>query len=251
MTENRNKLPVSVLIDKFKSAVNSERIKLIIDSSNPLKLDFDGTIYDVFLRNVSHGGGNYPENTTRVQLPNIDEFNNIKQSNDRFLLLGYANDSDVFVCWDPTKVKRRLNYKSYVSFFSRKSVQDSAEDGEIVQATLSNGDIFVAFKRHDFEAFLNVIEYYFPSLAKSNENSDLELSTPINKVNVSQKDDVVGILVKIEDDPSVKLLIDTLVDNESTLAIIAKCMEKYGEFYPNMQFKDWGKTIRKYLSNVI
>ncbi len=35
--------------------------------------------------------------------------------------------------------------------------------------------------------------------------------------------------------------------NNSTITIIAHCMSEYAQYYPNMQFKDWGKIIRKYL----
>jgi hypothetical protein len=247
-----NKLSVNVLIDKLISAIHSAKIAVIQCDTNPIQLDFDGTIYNIYLRNVSHGGKSYPENTTRAQLPKHPSFDRIKSSDERFLFIGYASDSDVFVCWDPVKAKQRLNNRDYVSFFSRKSVQDAAEEGEIKKATLSNGDIFVAFKRTDFELFINVIERYFPSLEHSEESpnpitSTTKTGTPDSLLKHSIDNDVVGMLTKIENDPSVQLLIDTSINKESTIAIIAQCMKAYGSDYPNMQFKDWGKLIRKYI----
>lgn len=243
-----NKLSPSTLIARLLSGIYSSRIKVIQKNSNPIKIDFEGIIYNIYLKNVSHGGGRYPENTTRAQLPSSPAFELIKSSDERFLFLGYANDSDVFVCWDPVKAKNRLNIKSYVSFFSRKSVQDSADVGSIRKASLTNGDVFVAFKRVDFEAFLNIIEEFFPSLS---EHQQPLVKAPISDLSINQPkgEDVVGILSKIENDSSIKQLIDSMSPTNKTMNIIAQCMNTYGSNYPNMQFKDWAKLIRKYIEN--
>jgi hypothetical protein len=77
--------------------------------------------------------------------------------------------------------------------------------------------------------------------------STTKTETPDSLLKHSIDNDVVGMLTKIENDPSVQLLIDTSINKESTIAIIAQCMKAYGSDYPNMQFKDWGKLIRKYI----
>ncbi len=253
-----NKLSVKILIEKLLSGIHSCAIQKIQVKENPVQLNHQGTIYNIYLRNVSHAGKSYPENSTRAQLPKHPAFDRIKASAERFLFIGYANDSDTFVCWDPVKAKSRLNNKDYVSFFSRKSIQDSAEEGEIKKATLSNGDVFVAFKRTDFEAFLNIIEQFYPGLQPvlcSNEAEDEEpkaAELPTVKINQPKGEDVIGIISKIENDPSIQILVDSMyADGQSAISISAKVMKHHSADYPNMQFKDWGKVIRKYLETKV
>lgn len=251
-----NKLSVNVLIAKVLSGIHSCAIQLLQVDTNPIKLNHQGTIYNIYLRNVSHAGKSYPENSTRAQLPKHASFGRIKASDERFLFMGYANDSDTFVCWDPVKAKSRLNKKDYVSFFSRKSIQDSAEEGEIKKATLSNGDVFVAFKRTDFEAFLNIIEQFFPALQATQDSDDSgefepqPIEQPIVKISQPKGEDVIGVISKIENDPSIQILVDSMfAEGQSAISISAKVMKHHSADYPNMQFKDWGKVIRKYLES--
>lgn len=243
-----NKLSVNSLIDKVKSGLSSVKNVEYISLNNPLSIIFEGTKYYIYLRNLSHAGKSYPENSWRAQLPSNPAFDAIKKSTDRFLFLGYSEINDVFVCWDPVKAKRRLNHKSYVSFFSRKSVQDSASEGNIIKAELTNGDIFVAFKRIDLPSFLSMIELYFPLLkenATSNENEKFE-----KEVTLAKNEDIVGVLVKVEDDFSIKLLVDSLFEEkQNPLSIISSCMNEFGNYYNRMTFKDWAKVINIYINN--
>ena len=248
MSESKSKnLSAKGLVAVLLSGINPSSIKLLKES-NPIRYDFEGTIYNVYLKNVTYAGNPYPENHTRAQLPKHDDFNRIKSSDERFLFLGYDSSNDVFVCWDPSKAKARLNAKNYVSFVSRKSIQESVEEGDIKSATLTNGDKFVLFKRTDFEAFLTLIDKYFPSLSSTAPQDDHPNNpTPVQVAPLPKGEDVVGILSDIEHDISIKLVVDTMKQNNSTITIIAHCMSEYGHNYPNMQFKDWGKIIRKYL----
>ena len=116
MSESKSKnLSAKGLVAVLLSGINPSSIKLLKES-NPIRYDFEGTIYNVYLKNVTYAGNPYPENHTRAQLPKHDDFNRIKSSDERFLFLGYDSSNDVFVCWDPSKAKARLNAKNYVFF---------------------------------------------------------------------------------------------------------------------------------------
>lgn len=251
---NTNKLPVNILIDKLLSGIHSNVVQCLQVVNNPIQLIHQGIIYNIYLKNISHAGKPYPENQTRAQLPKHQSFDRIKNSNERFLFLGYAKDSDVFVCWDPIKAKSRLNNRDYVSFFSRKSLQDSTEEGDLKKATLTNGDVFVIFKRVDFEAFLNTIEQFFPDICPNETIVATPVETPTQcatDLKLPSENDVIGILTQIENDPSIQILVESLFyTGQSAIGISAKVMNQYSANYPNMQFKDWGKVIRKYIEKL-
>ena len=59
--------------------------------------------------------------------------------------------------------------------------------------------------------------------------------------------DVVGKLTDINDDTSVKLLVDSM-QGRSTLQIMSACMNEFGGYYTKMSLSDWNKTLKKYLS---
>lgn len=240
------KLSVNTLIEKLQSGLSSIKGVEYISLSNPVCFNFEGTIYHVYLRNLSHAGKSYPENSWRAQLPSNPAFDAIKNSSDRFLFLGYTDENDIFVCWDPVKAKNRLNHKSYVSFFSRKSVQDSASEGNIIRAELTNGDVFYAFKRVDLPSFLSMIELYYPELKDDIDTVDKTQIKSEKKPKVSE--DIVGVLVKVEDDESIKLLVDSLLEEDkNSLSIISSCMNEFGTYYNRMSFRDWAKVINIYL----
>ncbi|MFQ9811009.1 MAG: hypothetical protein ACLRYB_17065, partial [Segatella copri] len=44
-------------------------------------------------------------------MPSRPEFETAKNSKVPFLFLGYDMDNDLYVCWEPEKVKKRLNKK--------------------------------------------------------------------------------------------------------------------------------------------
>ena len=108
------------LYDKFLSGFGSYAGLRVISRDDILLIDLDGHQYYIYLKCVSHKGNPYPLNDQRAQLPQRPIFDAIKASDTDFLFLGYDMDNDVFVCWDPLKVRQRLNVKSYVSFYSFK-----------------------------------------------------------------------------------------------------------------------------------
>lgn len=57
---------------------------------------------------------------------------------------------------------------------------------------------------------------------------------------------VVGKILDITDDESLKLLIDS-IKNESVLRIMSECMNEFGEYYFKMSLSDWNKVVKNYL----
>lgn len=159
-------------------------------------------------------------------------------------------DNDVFVCWDPLKVRQRLNVKSYVSFYSFKDLQSNVQLGKIDSAELSNGDKFVLFKRDDMLSFFNMIKVHFPRLKETDQIDESEEEMPISAPTTTppKKVEVVGILSNVISDQSVKLLIDSMVANEQNrMQIICSCMNDFQKFYYKMKLTDWKRIIYTYL----
>ncbi len=170
-----DKLSWNTIADKFITSfkgIDSFRIK---NKNNPLLFSYKQKDFYVFFRNISHGGGDYPEGTTRVQLPEKTEFDLVKKSNIPFFLMGYDQNDDVFVCWEPQKVKKRLNEKGYVSFFARKNVQNITSNRYIVFSTLSNGDFFVAVKTADIPKFFDLTDFFPPKEPFNKETEEKRL----------------------------------------------------------------------------
>lgn len=178
----------------------------------------------------------------RAQLPRRDSFDAIKESDVPFLFIGYDVDNDVYVCWEPSKVKPRLNKKTYVSFYSRLSIQESVVEGEIREEVLTNGDKFVLFKSADILSFFQMIDQHFAELKKNGEGF-MASEPPV----LLKGKEVVGKILDINDDDSLKLLVDSMKD-ESRLKIMSACMNEFGEYYFKMSLIDWNKVISKYLN---
>lgn len=238
------------LYDKFLSGFNGYEGLKVISRKDIMLIEFDEHKYYIFLKCVSHKGNPYPLNDQRAQLPQRPIFEEVKQSNIDFLFLGYDMDNDVFVCWDPLKVRQRLNVKSYVSFYSFKDLQNNVQTGKIDSAELSNGDKFVLFKREDMLSFFNMIRVHFPKLKESDpEPETTETQDNINHVSQSNsKVEIVGVLTDVSADESVQLLVDTLLsEKKSRMDIICYCINSFAQFYYKMKLTDWKRIIYAYL----
>ena len=237
------------LYDKFLSGFGSYAGLRVISRDDILLIDLDGHQYYIYLKCVSHKGNPYPLNDQRAQLPQRPIFDAIKASDTDFLFLGYDMDNDVFVCWDPLKVRQRLNVKSYVSFYSFKDIQNNVQLGKIDSAELSNGDKFVLFKREDMLSFFNMIKVHFPKIKESDPDiEDVPQQNSESKTSTSRKVGVVGILTDIMTDQSVKLLVDDMVAEEKNrMEIICACMNNFAQFYYKMKLTDWKRIIYSYL----
>lgn len=227
-------------IEKLKKYPNFE----LISQSDVCHIRIDNEEYYLYFKCVTHEGNPYPLEHQRAQLPKRDSFDKIKESDVPFLFLGYDVDHDVYVCWEPSKVKLRLNNKTYVSFYSRLSIQASVVEGEIRDETLTNGDKFVLFKSADILSFFQMIDQHFVEL-KENGQAGMESEPPI----IGKGKEIVGKILDIKDDDSLKLLIDS-VKEESMLRIMSACMNEFGKYYSKMSLADWNKVIKKYLKKV-
>ena len=209
--------------------------------SNPLRIEFNGRAYMLFFKCISYAGNPYPLNTTRAQLPFREEFNTLEDS-DIFLFLGYDIENDLYVCWDPIKTRSRLNQKAYVSFFCRKSLQDSVTEGEIKSGRLTNGDAYVLFKRSDVCSFFEMLELNFPGIQLKDEDAQNVYCL------VSATEPVEGYLDDIKTDTSIQLMVDQLLaEGKSKLSIVSECMNTYGSYYFRMRFIDWAKVVQDYM----
>ncbi len=211
----------------------------IISDDSVTHLKVMGKDFYIYIKTVTYAGNPYPQNTTRAQLPFREEFDEIKKSDSIFLFLGYDVDNEVFVCWDPIKTKERLNEKQYVSFFSRLNMQEKVTKGNILSAYLQNNLKYVLFKLSDLSFFLLNINRYFPNIII--DNKIIQITTKSS-----------GILKKVDDDSSVKLLIDeqlALHGDVPVLTLISSCMNEFGDFYHKMTLKDWLKIVKSYTNN--
>lgn len=224
-------------VEKLKKYPNFE----LISQSDVCHIRIDNEEYYLYFKCVTHEGNPYPLEHQRAQLPKRDSFDKIKESDVPFLFLGYDVDHDVYVCWEPSKVKPRLNNKTYVSFYSRLSIQASVEEGEVRDETLTNGDKFVLFKSADILSFFQMIDQHFAELKKENQIG-IASEPPIKAMGK----EVIGKILDINDDESLKLLIDSL-KGESRLKIMSECMNEFGEYYFKMSMTDWNNVIKKYL----
>ena len=227
------------LVDRFLESLSSYQEFEVVSKANPLKITFNGKTYVIYFKCVSYAGNPYPKNTTRAQLPKREEFNSILDT-DIFFFFGYDVENDLYVCWDPIKTRSRLNQKSYVSFFSRQSLQDSVKPGEIKVGKLTNGDVYVLFKREDVCSFFEMYELHFS--IRKDPTTSMYLVNSVQSENLAFLDD-------IGTDDSVKLFIDELLSTckHSKLEIVSACMNNFGAFFKVMRFIDWANLISAYM----
>lgn len=213
----------------------------IFNNTSPLRIKFGNHYYYLYVKCISGGGAEqYTDNQTRAQLDSNAAFDEIKKSDDRFLFLGYDIDNDVFVCWDPIVIKDRLNKKSNVAIWSRRSFQENAIQGEIRKYQILRNPALVTFRRIDILSFLEMIEIHFPNLIDENKPKSEEL-------NPKEKDNN-GVLDSVETDIAIKLFIDEkIAQKTSTTMIVNKVMGEFCKKYPYMKYGDWSRTIRQYM----
>lgn len=225
----------------IRELLHLEKDITIISDGNVTHLEVKGVDFYFYIKSLTYAGKPYPLNTTRAQLPQREEFGAIKASNAVFLFLGYDEKNEVFACWDPIRTKERLNEKQYVSFFSRLNLQESVSKDNIVESSLSNDFRYVLFNINDLAFFLLNICNYFPNL-----------NLPSAILPISEK--VEGVLSKVEDDTSIKLLVDEMYahdPNVPILSVVYECMNEYGEYYHRLTLKDWYHLVDKYLKSKI
>ena len=132
-----------------------------IEGTNSFVVLFDGKEYVIYIKNLSPAYFENPD-VWRVQLPQRDDFEQYKESEVPFILLGYDADNDIYTTWNPHWVKQRLNIAKSVSFYSRLSLQESvSQTQQFKKQSLANDGEVLAFPRKFISEFLQNTDEYF------------------------------------------------------------------------------------------
>lgn len=213
-----------------------------ISGTQPFLMSFDNQEYNVYVKNLSSAYFKDRPDTTRAQLPNKDEFEEIKKSPNPFIFFGYDQENDVLVCWNFYIVKTRLNEKKSVSFYSRQFFQEEVSFGEFLRKKLKNGDEPILFKRKDLVEFFTKIDTFFTE----EDEQELEESVLIpTNPHVSN-----GKILKIIEPDLIDQLRPIIETNHTFEAM--KIAEKYYQGqYPAMKPKDWLTLVKEIDFNLV
>ena len=192
----------------------------------------------VYIKCISHEGSPWPLECQRAQLPIKQEFDKIKNNSIPFIFLGYDQDNNVYVCWNPSNVKPRLNQKSSVSFHSRLSFQQNVKEGCIEEKYLTNGDKIVLFKRNDIIRFFKNIGTYFEGI-DTTMGKENRIVLKSNHKLLNLKDDL-EVWNNVSNSPIT-----------SILGLTKDCAEKYQTRYNEMSFSDWYSLVESFLDNKV
>lgn len=210
------------------------------EDGNPFLIKIGAKRFFIFLKNLSPAYFKKSPDVTRVQLPYSPHFGKIFKANIPFIILGYDVDNDTVVCWDPIKIKERLNAKSNVSLYSRESLQIIVKNNEFKTGYLANGEKIIIFKRKNLIKFFKDINGFF----KQKEIEEYQGIENNNILNEPAVDYNSGKLLEIEDK---KLLseINPLLKKNKVLQSVEICSKYYTGRYKNMSFKDWYRVVNK------
>ncbi len=129
---------------------------------NPYCVTVDGKQMWIYIKNLSPAYFSNPD-VWRAQLPKRDVFEQCKNEDIPFILIGYDDDNDVCTTWNHHYVKQRLNVADSVSFYSRASLQKLAvESQELNRLTLANGMEVICFPRSMTLDVITNLNEYFP-----------------------------------------------------------------------------------------
>ena len=211
-------------------------------NDNPFLMKLGNTQYFVFLKNISSAYFKKSPDVTRVQLPSSGHFSKVVKSGITFVILGYDIDNDIFVCWNPHKIKERLNAKSNVSLYSRESLQSQINFNEFKEGYLSNGEKIILFDRENLPLFFEKLPNLFDAS---------EINQPKNKPKISfeSKPVLPQKLVQIEDKVLIAQITPMLKKNR-VLEAVEVCSNFYGDKYKAMSFKDWFKVVNDKYQNL-
>ena len=133
-----------------------------IGGENPMLLVIEDRVFTIFLKPIGDVCYKNENESTRVQLPQREYFDKIKVSKRPFLLMGFDLENDVFVVWNPSNTKERLNTKKNLSFYCRLNAQREAKKKQLpVRCNLTNGEYVWVVPMTFIAEFLMSIEDYF------------------------------------------------------------------------------------------
>lgn len=227
-----------------------------ISGTQPFLMSFDNQEYNVYVKNLSSAYFKDRPDTTRAQLPNKDEFEEIKKTPNPFIFFGYDQENDVLVCWNFHIVKTRLNEKKSVSFYSRQFFQEEVSSGEFLRKKLKNGDEPILFKRKDLVEFFTKIDTFFTEEYEQPEDIFLfdawEDKQEIEELTLIPTNPHVsnGKILKIIEQDLIDQLHPIIETNHTFEAM--KIAEKYykGQ-YPTMKPKDWLALVKGIDFNIV
>ena len=125
-------------------------------------LVIEDRVFTIFLKPIGDVCYKNENESTRVQLPQREYFDKIKVSKRPFLLMGFDLENDVFVVWNPSNTKERLNTKKNLSFYCRLNAQREAKKKQLpVRCNLTNGEYVWVVPMTFIAEFLMSIEDYF------------------------------------------------------------------------------------------
>lgn len=156
-----NKIDRHTLQKIFIESLSDNTSFQIISGLNPFYIKLEGKEFYIYIKNLSPA---YFANSDiwRVQLPKKDEFDNIRDSNVDFVLLGYDADNDVYTTWNSKWTKQRLNIGESVSFYSRFSLQEEAANSKSLRRlSLNNDGEVIAFPREYLDFILMNLKTFF------------------------------------------------------------------------------------------
>ena len=211
------------------------------EDGNPFLIKIFDNPYFIFLKNLSPAYFKNSPDVTRVQLPFSDHFDKIFKENIPFIILGYDVDNDTMVCWNPLKIKERLNAKSNVSLYSRNSLQSYINKEEFRTGVLSNGEKIILFNRENLELFFEKLPSLFNFNQKINKDNIDNVSVPIE----------IYFPEKINEIKDIELLnlINPLLEKNRVLEAVEICMNYNDNKFKEMTFKDWFKLINDLYNN--
>lgn len=202
------------------------------DEGNPFLITISNNIFFVFLKNISPAYFKNLPDITRVQLPYSEHFKKVIADNVPFTILGYDTESDVFVGWNPERIKQRLNAKGNISLYSRKSLQGNIPAGEFSFGTLSNGEKIVLFRREMLPEFFAQIQGLFSAEDLSKDFEEYEGLEPEELPAQENK------IYEIES-PELLARLEPILKRNRVLEAVKLCGEHYKDSYKGMTFRDW------------
>lgn len=236
-----------------------------LNGINPCLIVIGEEKFYIYIKNITPTAfPNENADVNRIQLPRRKNFEEIKNSDVPFVLLGYDQDNDVYVTWNPQWAKNRLNVASNVSCYSRVATQKIARDKmDFIKQRLTNDVEFVAFPREFLGDYLVNINEYFQHLCENTtlvfeqDEEDIipvEYETQEEQMNMAlgvdyeamYTDKNTGKLTRLANPELLEKIRPYLIDSEYKTPIAAYNIieDFYGSRYYNvMEFTDWKNLI--------
>ena len=174
--------PGIILSKNFLSKLSSCTNFKAIEEGNPCLISDGQNQYYLYFRNISWKGNPYPDEDLRAQLPQIEQFESIKESSIPFLFIGYYEEEDVYVCWEPNVLKQKLNAKSYVSLYIKRPVLQGIPKGELRMSFVQDSYDYVVFNSSDIPLFFR-LNQFLPVYNKPKVYTNRETVFPLQQIN--------------------------------------------------------------------